>query len=59
MIADHPLIEYIEDGFAEKDIQGFKKCVEKFTADFPQVQIGVKALFESNLETVKLYTAMA
>ena len=58
MVADHPLIEYIEDGFADKDIQGYKKFVEKFTADFPQVQIGIKALFESNLETIKTYTAM-
>jgi len=58
MINDHPLLEYIEDGFADKDIQGYKKCIEKFTTELPQVQIGVNTLFESDIERIRLFTQM-
>ena len=37
MITDHPLIEYIEDGFADKDIQGYKRCIDKFSETLPVV----------------------
>ena len=58
MINDHPLLEYIEDGFADKDIQGYKKCIDKFAAELPHVQIGVNSLFESDIERIRHFTQM-
>ena len=56
MINDHPLIEFIEDCFADRDIQGYKKCIEKFATNQPGVQIGINGLFESDIERIKLFT---
>ena len=52
LIADHPLLEYIEDGFAE--VQGYKKFMEKETG----VKTSVCHMFESNLDQIKEYTCL-
>lgn len=46
LVADHPLLEYIEDGFSgASDIQGIKKCIDKFQRYHPQVIIGTGHMF--------------
>jgi len=59
LITDHPLLEYIEDGFANSDIQGHRKFIKKIKEKHEDaVKVGISALFESNLETVKEYTQL-
>lgn len=59
LITDHPLLEYIEDAFANSDIQGHRKFIKKIKEKHEDaVKVGISALFESNLETVKEYTQL-
>ena len=53
------MLEYIEDGFANTDIQGHRKFIRKIKEKHgDDVKVGISALFESNLETVKEYTQL-
>ena len=53
MIADHPLLEYVEDLFSDRDIQGGKKFIAKIAEKETKVQIGYSKLFQSDLDTIK------
>lgn len=53
---DHPLLEFIEDPFANKEIKAFKKFCEKLKETNPNVKVSIKELFESSLEVTKEYT---
>jgi len=59
LITDHPLLEYIEDGFANSDIQGHRKFIRKIKEKHEDaVKVGICSLFASNLDTVKEYTQL-
>lgn len=45
MINDHPLLEYIEDPFANKDIKGLKKFIDKMKETHPKVRVGINSMF--------------
>jgi enolase len=53
MCNEHPLIEYIEDPFAENDVHGNQKILRKFREHMPRVKLGVKNWFKSNLDSIK------
>ena len=42
---EHPLIDYIEDPFAEGDLLGYQKLLRRFAQS--KVRIGVKNWFKS------------
>lgn len=59
LITDHPLLEYIEDCFGLADIQGYKKFTKQLHEQHEgKVQVGVKALFQSDLSVIKEYTQL-
>ena len=58
LCSDHPLLELIEDGFAGPDIQGYRKCIDKFARERPEVFVGVCSLFDSNLDRIREFTQM-
>lgn len=41
MIADHPLLGFIEDAFAENDMEGYRNFRRTLNKKFPFVQLGV------------------
>ena len=46
LITDHPLLEYIEDGFANADIQGHRKFIKKIKEKHEDaVKVGISSLF--------------
>lgn len=55
IVTDHPLLEYIEDAFANQDIKGVKKYVAK-KREQNGVNIGVSQLFNSDLNQMKEFT---
>lgn len=50
MCTDHPLLDLIEDPFANQDIKGYKKFILKLKESNPDVKVSVLNLFQSNLE---------
>merc|ERR1712086_65303 len=56
MCTDHPLLDLIEDPFANTDIKGFKKFCAKLKESNPDVKVSVLNLFESSLDITKEYT---
>jgi hypothetical protein len=55
IVNDHPLVEYIEDGFALSDVKALKKYIKR-TREGGKVSIGIKQLFNSDLDVIKEYT---
>jgi len=57
---DHPLLTYIEDPFAEKDMEGYRKLKEALVeAGLLHVKIGIKGMFKSsNLHKVREVTSV-
>ena len=50
---------YIEDPFAEKDIDGYRKFKEALaTAGLSHVKIGMKSIFQSDLGRVREITSV-
>ena len=59
LISDHPLLEYFEDCFGLADIQGYKKFTKQLKESHEgKVQVGVKALFQSDLNIIKEFTQL-
>lgn len=53
MCKEHPLLEYIEDPFAETDPNGYRVFKTAIAEQYPQVRIGMQAPFkDSRLEKV-------
>lgn len=42
MIAEHPLLSYIEDAFAENDTEGYRNFKRTLSKKFPHVQLGIQ-----------------
>ena len=57
---DHPLISYIEDPFADSDMEGFRKFKEAMAhAGLGYVKIGMRSIFrDSNLVKVRDVTSI-
>jgi len=53
-VNDHPLLTYIEDPFAQGDINGYQKIMMRFKGK--GVTIAVKNWFGSNLDELKKHT---
>lgn len=53
LCTEHPLIEYIEDPFAEGDLNGYNKVLKRFRENMPRVKIGVNKWFKSSLDLIK------
>lgn len=53
LCAEHPLLEYLEDPMAEGDVLGYQKILKRFREGLPNVKIGVKNFFKSNIDTIK------
>lgn len=47
---DHPLLRYLEDPIADKDLRGWGKLLEKFSTTKPNVQIINKSLIENSID---------
>ena len=60
MLQDHPLVTYIEDPFADSDIEGYKKFKEALAeANLGHVKIGMKHIFkDSTLVKVQEITSI-
>jgi len=41
LIADHPLLVYLEDAFAEADMEGFRTMKRALARKYPHVQMGI------------------
>jgi enolase len=54
MVADHPLLTYIEDPCAQGDINSYQRLVPKLKEK--KVQVAVKGWFGSDLEAIKKHT---
>jgi len=57
LLNDHPLVRLIEDCFAQKDIQGYKKLIAKLK-EADRVTVSVKEMFKSDIETIRDYTVL-
>jgi len=42
MIADHPLLSYLEDAFAESDLEGYRNFKRTLSKKYPLVQLGIQ-----------------
>lgn len=42
MIADHPLLSYLEDAFAESDVEGYRNFKRTLIKKYPHVQLGIQ-----------------
>ena len=56
IINEHPLLTYIEDAFAQGDVTGYQKLVQKIKGR--GVTVAIKNWFGSNLEELKKHTQM-
>jgi len=45
---DHPMLQYIEDPFAETDIAGFKQLKNALAESHPTVKIVMNSIFKSS-----------
>lgn len=52
VVADHPLVEYLEDCYAISDLKGFKKYLARCQGD-KKLKLGVNQLFRSDLDLIK------
>lgn len=57
MATDHPLLTYIEDPFAQGDLIGYQRIVNRFK-EKPGVKIAIKNWFGSDLEALKHHTQL-
>ena len=48
MFNDHPLIEYVEDAFAQFDFNNHKAFSDKLQNELPRVNMGLKTIFAAN-----------
>ena len=56
---DHPLLTYIEDPFANNDMDGYGKFKEAMAAaGLSHVKIGIKGMFKSSLSKVRDVTSV-
>jgi len=60
MCQDHPLVSYIEDPFADADIEGYRKFKEALQeAGLGHIRIGMKNIFrDSTLKKVQDVTSI-
>jgi len=58
LIADHPLISYVEDAIRVGDVAGWQQWCQLVKEQYEHVQTGVSKWFESDLETIKEHTMM-
>ena len=55
LIADHPLLAYIEDGFAESDSEGFRSFNRSLRRKYPHVKTGMNFKSVEHLHAVTLW----
>lgn len=56
---DHPLVTYLEDPFADKDMEGYRKFREALAAaGLGHVKVAMKSIFKSNLGRVREITSI-
>lgn len=54
LVAEHPLLTYIEDPFVLEHIAQYKKMQEKLAEAAPAVQIGLSSkVFDEDIERIK------
>mmetsp|Transcript_9852 Transcript_9852/g.12214 ORF Transcript_9852/g.12214 Transcript_9852/m.12214 type:complete len:301 (-) Transcript_9852:248-1150(-) len=59
MCQEHPLLSYLEDPFAERDMEGYRKLREALLeAGLTHVKIGMRAIFKSSLHRVREVTSV-
>ena len=49
MCAEHPLLVYIEDPFANHDFKGYQKMTAKFKTNASQVRICLKSMLKDGI----------
>eukprot|EP00349_Pseudokeronopsis_sp_Brazil_P010479 CAMPEP_0202980410 /NCGR_PEP_ID=MMETSP1396-20130829/86347_1 /ASSEMBLY_ACC=CAM_ASM_000872 /TAXON_ID= /ORGANISM="Pseudokeronopsis sp., Strain Brazil" /LENGTH=94 /DNA_ID=CAMNT_0049720381 /DNA_START=1108 /DNA_END=1392 /DNA_ORIENTATION=- len=55
---DHPLLEYIEDPFAEGDVSGYQKIIKRLKDSGSRLRIGIHKWFQSDINKIKEHTAI-
>lgn len=53
LIAEHPLLEYIEDPFHDSDLPAYKAFVQKMKDSNPLVKVGVNRLFNADFQAIR------